>query len=252
MRWRWLWQTDPCEPALGVALEAAIMESVGSAQAPPTLRVWSGAPALVLGRAETGLKGLAGGLAWAQNAGLAVVRRHSGGQAVLHGPGYLNISLTAPSPSLGDLARDYKNLCAPLIAGLGRLGVATAFGEVRHSFCAGPYDLVAADGRKLVGVAQARRTGAVLVHGTLLLNPDLDALAATITAFYQAAGLPERAVARATLTSVAQIAGAGVTAAAIAQAVAAACPGRAAPAVAQPLPAEQARALALAGELRLV
>ena len=69
----------------------------------------------------------------------------------------------------------YRHLAAGLIAGLARLGVEAAV--ARHDGPAGPVCFAGQQGadlrvgdRKLCGSAQVRRAGAVLQHGSVLLE----------------------------------------------------------------------------------
>jgi len=112
---------------------------------------------------------------------VGVVRRVTGGRAVLHG-GDLTYALAAPTALLPDgLHASYRLVAEALLAALRSLGVEAersgleAPGPDRDAFdCferAAPEEVCAA-GRKLAGSAQ-RRTGAgVLQHGSLRVVPD--------------------------------------------------------------------------------
>lgn len=103
--------------------------------------------------------------------GVEVIRRSTGGGAVLH-DGDVTYSVSGPDPGLSTLDL-YALISRPLIAGLRMLGV-TATVE-RHPFTAIPLACFAqqsgADigvrGRKIVGSAQVRRNGRFLQHGSL-------------------------------------------------------------------------------------
>jgi lipoate-protein ligase A len=114
-------------------------------------------------------------------AGVAVVRRSTGGRAVLHGAD-LTYAVAAPEALLpGDLAASYARIAAGLADALRGLGVevdpeappAPRSGAAAFDCFAEPalHELCAA-GRKLVGSAQRRAHGAVLQHGSLRLAPD--------------------------------------------------------------------------------
>ena len=153
---------------------------------PPTLRLytWNG-PWLSLGYGQrvdpSRVEACSG-------AGVGVVRRATGGGAVLHGAD-LTYALAAPEPLLpGGLEAAYARVSEGLVGALGELGLAVGPGDAptgvsgasgaagarafdcfaaaaaAHELCAG--------GRKLVGSAQRRRDGAVLQHGSLRLRPD--------------------------------------------------------------------------------
>ena len=161
-----------------MGVDEALLASV-IAGGPPTLRfyTWDG-PWLSLGYAQrTG----PGRLAACAETGVGVVRRATGGRAVLHG-GDLTYALAAPTALLPDgLHASYRLVAGALLAALRSLGVEAersgleAPGPNRGAFdCferAAPEEVCAA-GRKLAGSAQ-RRTGAgVLQHGSLRVVPD--------------------------------------------------------------------------------
>lgn len=108
---------------------------------------------------------------------LTLIRRQSGGGAVVLLPGVLCWEALAREADIAEAEGDggirpaYRFLTSPVRAGLAKLGVA--------AFQAGISDLSVRDGataRKIAGTAQLRRRGNVLVHGSLLVHPDLSAL----------------------------------------------------------------------------
>ena len=117
-------------------------------------------------------------------AGVGVVRRVTGGLAVLHGAD-LTYAVAAPEDALPPgLAGSYGLVADALCEAFARLGVAVdrtgaggaaAGGGARRGFdCfAEPAaDELLAGGRKLAGSAQRRAGGAVLQHGSIRLAPD--------------------------------------------------------------------------------
>jgi lipoate-protein ligase A len=128
-----------------------------------TLRFWeSPVPFVVLGR--SGRAEQEADLENCRAAGVPVLRRSSGGGAVLQGPGCLNytliVSLTV-RPELANVAESYRVLLSRVAGALGLAGL-----EVCGS------DLLLA-GRKVSGNAQRRTRGWLLHHGTLLHALDL-------------------------------------------------------------------------------
>ena len=129
--------------------------------------------------------------------GSAVVRRGTGGGAVLCDESYLMLDVVLPRGDgrlLDDLAESYAWLAEALLASLAAAGArglrAVAPGEVRarsdtdralgRLACfagLGPYEIVDADGRKLVGLAQRRRRGAGLFQAALYLRGRREPLA---------------------------------------------------------------------------
>ncbi|MFL5507273.1 MAG: biotin/lipoate A/B protein ligase family protein [Gemmatimonadales bacterium] len=112
--------------------------------------------------------------------GLDAVRRPTGGRAVWHAH-ELTYSITAPLQALGGLREAYLDIHAMLAAAVRRLGAevdlarapARSPGLAAGACFAGAVggELVVA-GDKLVGSAQLREGGALLQHGSLLLDGD--------------------------------------------------------------------------------
>ena len=127
--------------------------------------------------------------------GVDVVRRPTGGRAILHDR-EVTYSVVAPLLNAGDLGESYARINRLLIAALRRLGlhaevvdrtdpsVATAELERRNSLpcfhhpSAGEITL---QGRKLVGSAQWRSSDALLQHGSILVDDDQVQLATIAT-----------------------------------------------------------------------
>jgi lipoate-protein ligase A len=105
-----------------------------------------------------------------------LVRRPSGGGAVLHGFG-LTYALIWPCPPAGR-ADAYRQACQWLQLAFAELGQPLRFGDApaalggANCFASSTAaDLVDADGHKRVGSAQLWRRGRLLQHGEILLNP---------------------------------------------------------------------------------
>src|SRR6266851_10371187 len=183
--WRLL--TDP--PATGawnMAVDEALLDGVAAGIAPPTLRFYQWAPpCLSLGYFQPfDVVDVAGCL----RLGVDVVRRPTGGRAILHDR-ELTYSVALPASVLGHdggVLPSYYRLSLALQDGLRRLGVpatlapeSAATGPIVH----GPicFDRPSAreillEGRKLVGSAQMRRGGGILQHGSILIEPRIDKL----------------------------------------------------------------------------
>jgi lipoate-protein ligase A len=98
--------------------------------------------------------------------GVSVVRRISGGRPIYSDAGQINYALALGDGSLPqNPAEAFAIVCSGLIASLERLGVAAT----HHA----PND-IEVGGRKISGSALKRGHGALLVHGTLLINTDLE------------------------------------------------------------------------------
>ena len=108
---------------------------------------------------------------------LDLVRRPSGGRAVLHGGGDLTYALIWPSPP-PQRAEAYRRSCRWLQRGFAAINLPLEFGEAainrdRDSCFATSTaaDLVHADGSKRIGSAQLWRQGALMQHGSILIQP---------------------------------------------------------------------------------
>ena len=126
-------------------------------------------------------------------AGIDVVRRPTGGRAILHHH-EVTYSVTAPVKDAAPLRETYSRINRILQTGLSRLGVAVvpamlsaraAVPSVRPCFETPAEGELVARGSKLVGSAQYRDDGALLQHGSILVNDDQSSLpdfAATLSA----------------------------------------------------------------------
>jgi lipoate-protein ligase A len=110
--------------------------------------------------------------------GIDIVRRPSGGRAVLHQHDLTYAIVTRARP--GSRNQTYRYICQFLINGFAKLGIKVGFGESQRNYLHHPScfntatnaDLVVADGRKLVGSAQVYQHGWVLQHGAIAIQPD--------------------------------------------------------------------------------
>ena len=116
----------------------------------------------------------------ARSMGVDVVRRPTGGRAVLHHR-EITYSVTAPVRALGSLHESYAAINRFLLDGLRRLGIdvhaasppnATPRPGTAPCFETPVAGELVAGGRKLVGSAQWRESDALLQHGSILVDDD--------------------------------------------------------------------------------
>lgn len=153
------------EPTYNLALDEALARAAGPE---PALRFWRNDRCVILGRFQ--LADAEVDLGAAHRLGVPVYRRFTGGGAVYHDAGNLNVSLVAPrdhplvEPRLGaGLQGLYGAVLEPLAAAVRTLGIPAG---------AAPRGLFVG-GRKLGGVAAWVGGRTVLVHTTLLVDADL-------------------------------------------------------------------------------
>lgn len=147
---------------------------------PPTLRfyTWS-PPAISLGYHQSTWPESWQHLTW-QGTPVELVRRPTGGRAVLH-QGDLTYALVT-SGLIGSRIQVYQRICEFLIQGWRSLGVQLHYGSAGRGYIHNPScfgtatgtDLVLADGAKFIGSAQQRRSGAILQHGSIRLEPNAE------------------------------------------------------------------------------
>src|SRR5690606_25886883 len=116
-------------------------------------------------------------------AGWDVVRRPTGGRAILH-IDELTYSVAVPEDhplASGGIVDSYRRISAALLAGLQRLGAQVDArpreGSLRGAgpvcFEIASHYEITVNGRKLVGSAQVRRRGGMLQHGAIPLAGDV-------------------------------------------------------------------------------
>ena len=180
--WRLL-ITPPARGAWNMAVDESILETMGRDGALPTLRLYAWEPAcLSLGYAQP----LADvDISRLQARGWEMVRRPTGGRAVLH-TDELTYSVIAPlsEPRVaGTVLESYRRLAQALVQALNLLSLPVQVSEnsvrtrktIPNPICfevPSTYEITVG-GKKLVGSAQARRKEGVLQHGSLPLSGDL-------------------------------------------------------------------------------
>jgi lipoate-protein ligase A len=195
-----------------MAVDEAIVRAVTAGLVPPTLRLYDWEPPCVsIGRGQAGDEV---DFDACSRDGVHIVRRPTGGRAILH-TDELTYSVVAPvsEPRVArDIVTSYRRLSRALLTALRHLGADVASRprenisshtlrlesgpEVTNAVCfevPSHYELTTAGGRKLLGSAQMRTQHSILQHGTLPLAGDI----ARICRYLTNAPDPERVRARA-------------------------------------------------------
>lgn len=175
--WRFI-DTGINDGFLNMAIDEAILDAHLQGLCPPTLRVyrWS-PPALSLGYFQNVEREI--DQKRCSELGIDVVRRLTGGRAVLHHDELTYSVVTSEAHGFSkSTVKSYRLLSQGLMAAYGMLGLevcsATHTREPSSAACfssAGLADL-AFQGRKLCGSAQFRKGGALLQHGSLPISLD--------------------------------------------------------------------------------
>jgi lipoate-protein ligase A len=192
---------EPRDGALNMAIDESILQAVAAGAQPPTLRLYrwlSFTLSLGYGQSYDDVR--------RDLAARHVVRRPTGGRAILHAPYELTYSVALPTAhplAAGSIVESYRRLSAPLLAAVRALAPEAsvqADARVERLANAGPvcfevpssYEITA-NGKKLLGSAQVRRHGGVLQHGAL----PLDGLPSLICDYLHYADREARVAARA-------------------------------------------------------
>lgn len=120
-----------------------------------------------------------------QENGIDIVRRLTGGRALLHDD-ELTYSFVCPASFLKNgetVIQSYKEISGALACGFKKLGIQTEFpaqkkAETKFEYCMSlstGADL-SFEGKKIVGSAQFRKNGYILQHGSILFSLDKDKL----------------------------------------------------------------------------
>jgi len=187
--WRYL-ITPPARGEWNMAIDEAILQSLGDEGMVPTLRLYAWhKPCLSIGYAQSASDVDPSRLA---QLGWGIVRRPTGGRAILH-TDELTYSVIGPQeePRLtGGVLESYQVLSSALLEALHILSIPAepnipAFNHLQDLDADSPaekgpvcfevpssYEIVA-NGKKILGSAQARRREGVLQHGSLPLFGDL-------------------------------------------------------------------------------
>jgi lipoate-protein ligase A len=170
--------------ARNMARDVAILEAVSEGTSPSTLRLYGwNPPCLTLGRHQ---HTDAADLDFCRAEGIDVVRRPTGGRALLH---HLELTYAVIAP-LGvvplprALQEAYSRICGALVRAMRILGIDAVLtgGEVNLQlpgprtaipcFEAPAGGEVVVAGRKLIGSAMRAHSGTILQHGAILLDWD--------------------------------------------------------------------------------
>ncbi len=193
--WR-LVVTPPFDGGRNMACDEALGNAVLAGQTPPTFRLfrWS-PPAISFGYSQQ--IGREVDVPAVRSKGVGIVRRMTGGRAVLHADELTYSVICAESDPVagGGITATYTRISEGLAAGIQAVGVEAKL--ARTSDAAAPLRdrqaslpcfgsttraEVVVGGRKLIGSAQHRMRGLMIQHGSILLGPEHRELVEFLTA----------------------------------------------------------------------
>lgn len=169
--WRLL-ELKANDPFMNMAIDEAILAARASKQVPSTIRLYQWTPsAASIGKFQNPQHEL--NLENCRKLRVSVIRRISGGGTVYHDAlGEITFSVVTSTEELGvaDVSGAYLKVYSGIKDALRILGIAADFSEGDEKNCPN----LTVKGKKISGSAQARRSGTILHHGTLLLDVDLE------------------------------------------------------------------------------
>ncbi len=187
MTWRLIDEPLAGEGPWNMAVDEALFGAIESGSEPrPVLRLYAWSPAcLSLGYHQE--FEAACDPAYLKSRGFSVVRRPTGGKAVLHDD-ELTYAVAAPITGefSGGLKDTYSKIAEALAASISALGIAVELkqraravspGGMAPCFLVPSEKEILAGGRKIIGSAQFRGKRAFLQHGAIPLRLDYEALA---------------------------------------------------------------------------
>lgn len=174
-------ESGPCSPAYNMAMDEAIMNWQRRTGMPPVLRFYSWAPAGISVGFFQKLNGSID-LEAAAKLGIPLVRRQTGGKAVLHDH-ELTYSVVIPEqhPSMPKSVKEaYLVISRGLLEGYRNLGIqAELAAETKRQkqssavcFEEPSWHELTVAGKKAAGSAQTRKQGIILQHGSIPLSLD--------------------------------------------------------------------------------
>jgi lipoate-protein ligase A len=177
MAWRVL-EYRVADPAWNMAVDEAVFSSYLAGDAPPTLRFYGwDPPTLSVGYFQDLEREVQ--LERVRSGGFGLVRRTTGGRAVLHDRELTYAVIAGARDGVPEgLRESYRYIALALVAAFQEFGVAADLhleGIARHSQTGACFDApswyeLTVDGRKLVGSAQLRKEQSFLQHGSILLD----------------------------------------------------------------------------------
>ena len=169
--WRLL-ELKANDPFVNMAIDEAIFAAHASKQVPSTLRLYQWAPsAASIGKFQNPRNEV--NLANCRKLGVSMVRRISGGGTVYHdSQSEITFSVATTNEEIGvtDVSRAYLKVYSGIKDALRILGITADFSEGDETNCPN----LTVKGKKISGSAQARKSGTLLHHGTLLLDVELE------------------------------------------------------------------------------
>lgn len=176
------------KPAENMAMDSAILQGVVSGNSPNTIRIYDWSPATVSFGYHQDIANQIDLERVLEN-GFGIVRRPTGGRAVLHWE-EVTYAVIAKNAGIftGSILNVYRIIGKVLLAALHQVGVNADMQEGLPSqteqkswtspcFSSASKYEIQYKGKKIIGSAQIRKSGSFLQHGSILLNHNQEKMA---------------------------------------------------------------------------
>jgi lipoate-protein ligase A len=183
--WRLIVDMQPNSAAMNMAIDEAILQSHHMLQTPPTLRLYQWQkPTLSIGYFQKIDRDI--DIETLKKSGVELVRRSTGGRAVLHHQELTySVVLVEDYPKMPKgVTESYRYLSQGLVKALEYLDIPCELAfkaEKTKNLSPACFDTpsqyeLLVQGKKIIGSAQVRKQGAVLQHGSIPLELNIDLL----------------------------------------------------------------------------
>ncbi len=159
------YESKSTDPYFNLALEEHFFRALPRGES--FFMLWQNRPSVIVGRFQNAAEEVDG--AYLKKHGISLARRLTGGGAVYHDGGNLNFTFIVPDD--GEGALDFSGFARPVIRAMASLGVEAGL--------SGRNDILIG-GRKICGNAQHSALSKKMHHGCIMLDTDLEAVAAAL------------------------------------------------------------------------
>ncbi|MBS7658536.1 MAG: biotin/lipoate A/B protein ligase family protein [Candidatus Bathyarchaeia archaeon] len=153
---------------MNMAIDEAILTMIQKGKSPNTIRFYRWNPSAVsIGYFQSLIDEV--DVEACKKLNVDIVRRITGGGAVYHdynGEVTYSVIASKENPKIPeDILESYNILCNGIVLGLKKLGLTPAFKPIND---------IIVNGKKISGNAQTRKLNAILQHGTILIDVDVE------------------------------------------------------------------------------
>ncbi len=178
----------PGDPVLDVALTHALLRDVAAGRRGATLRIFRPGPTVAFGKLDRLLDGLPAACRCARALGRTPLIRLAGGQAAVYDERCVVVEhVSAEADVTAGLRERFAAQSARIAGALRALGVDARVGPLAGEYCPGEHSINVGGRRKVAGIAQRAVRGAAVTSAVVVVGGGED-LRAAVAAVYAALG----------------------------------------------------------------